>query len=197
MLYLFDRESPKENKAFFFRTYGVLTPVECQIIMVCAIFLGMKKKYLDGILIKDCKGCGFCCRKAQCAVSVNIYGKVDVCPALIWDEGKRRYWCKACQVAGELGAKYKAELYIGEGCCCGLNSDRKNIPPPANLRAPVNYPREVQVLLKHTAGQLVSSDLLWLIIRGVARELNDPGFEKWAWNFIKEQRPSYVEEFMG
>ena len=42
MLYLFqNRESPKENKAFFFRTYGVLTPVECQlfIFVFCSLYI--------------------------------------------------------------------------------------------------------------------------------------------------------------
>jgi len=165
--------------------------------MICDRLVAMKKKYLDGILIKECVGCGFCCRKAQCGLSVNIYGKVDVCPALIWDEEKRRYWCKACQMAGEIGVKYRVQLDIGEGCCCGLNSDRQNIPPPANLVKTANYPREVQVLLKNVASQFVSSDLLWLTIRGTAAELNDPNFEKWAWNFVKEQRSSRVESFMG
>jgi len=159
----------------------------------------MKKK-LD-IPVKDCVGCGFCCKKASCVLSVKIYGNVDVCPALVWDEGNRRYWCKACQVAGELGVKYRADLSIGEGCCCSLNSDRQNIPPPKTARiypTPIkNYPQEVKVLLKHMAGQFVSYDLIWLTIHGVARELGDPEFEKWALHWIKEQRASHIESFMG
>jgi len=154
----------------------------------------MKKK-LDGIPIKECVGCGYCCRKAPCALSVSIYGKVDVCPALIWDETNRRYWCKACKVAGELGARYRAELYIGEGCCCGLNSDRKNIPSPAK---PVkNYSKEVQVLLKHLGGEWISGDALWLVIHGTAAELKDPGFEVQALHWLKEQRSGMVNSFMG
>jgi hypothetical protein len=144
---------------------------------------------------KPCIGCGFCCKKAPCALSVKIYGKVDICPALVWDEGKHRYWCKACQIAGELGSKYKADLYIGEGCCCSLNTDRKNIPSPSQTVK--TYSKEVQLLLKYLAMQFVSYDLLWLVINGVAMELKDPEFKKWALHWVKEQRSSRVESFMG
>jgi hypothetical protein len=157
----------------------------------------MKSVINSDVAPKPCVGCGFCCKKAQCLLSVKIYGKADVCPALVWDEGKNRYWCKVCQIAGELGAKYKADLYIGEGCCCGLNTDRKNIPPPDNYVKIKTYSKEVQLILKHLALQFVSDDLLWLVINGVAEELKDPDFKKWALYFVKEQRSSRIESFMG
>lgn len=149
--------------------------------------------------IKDCVGCGFCCKKAQCLVSIRIYGPIDlkggICPALIWDEEKKRYWCKACMIAGELGAKYKAELYIGEGCCCNLNSDRQNIPPP---KKPIKtYPKELQVFIKNLGREWINSDVLWLAVSATARELNDPNFEIQALYWLKEQRSGMVQSFMG
>ena len=144
---------------------------------------------------KPCVGCGFCCKKSPCILSLKIYGKVDVCPALIWDETNHRYWCKACQIAGKLGAKYRAELYIGEGCCCGLNSDRQNIPPPAKAVTNV-LSHEIQVLLSAIAKEWISGDVLYLILLRCKKELGED-WAKAAAHLIDQQRSTMTENFMG
>ena len=73
--------------------------------------------------VRRCVGCSHCCVKSQCAASQRVYGIVARCPALFYQGG--RYWCRLCYET-----RYREELAIGAGCCCGLNSWRDNIPPP-------------------------------------------------------------------
>lgn len=41
-----------------------------------------------------CNGCGVCCSIAPCPLSRGLLGhRVGACPALVWDEGGRRYVC--------------------------------------------------------------------------------------------------------
>lgn len=83
----------------------------------------------EKIKYHSCVGCGYCCRKAPCSVAMRIFGNsIKECPALMWDGSK--YFCELCKKDGYLGEKYRKELYIGEGCCSPLNSDRDNIPAP-------------------------------------------------------------------
>ena len=67
---------------------------------------------------KPCTGCGFCCRKAQCVLSVHKYGVQPVCPALV--KVGNRYICKLAEL-------YREALAIGAGCCSPLNSDRRSM----------------------------------------------------------------------
>ena len=83
------------------------------------------RRLLDGIPIRDCVGCGFCCRKGPCglALQYNLWTNKK-CSALVFKDGW--YQCELLLVAtGEVLESWKREPYIGEGCCCGLNSDRK------------------------------------------------------------------------
>ena len=52
---------------------------------------------------------------------------------LLWD-GKR-YWCELCQMSGESGQRYREQLVIGAGCCCPMNTDRRDIPAPMQFSA--------------------------------------------------------------
>lgn len=71
---------------------------------------------------RACEGCGFCCKKAPCSIA-PAWTEAG-CSALVWDAEANRYWCGLVL----LGAPEVAEaLYVGAGCCCGLNSDRRNV----------------------------------------------------------------------
>ena len=153
-------------------------------------------KTTEDIKTKDCVGCGFCCKKAPCALANRIFGATESCPALKWDEENGRYWCDICKKDNIISAKYRVELYIGEGCCCGLNSDRNNIRPPIPKHK--TYSKEVKALLYAMARDMFcSGDALWLTINAAARELNDPDFAKWALHWVRENRSQRTAEFMG
>jgi len=80
--------------------------------------------------VKDCVGCGYCCKKARCAVSYVAEDKLydgslvipshvrDECPFLYKESSKYR-----CRLAKDL--KFAKELHIGAGCCGSLNSERR------------------------------------------------------------------------
>lgn len=81
----------------------------------------------DELPIRPCVGCGYCCRKARCAVSFiaegwpvgvdpfDVVGESRACPFLLRHGGLYR-----CSIAGQ----YAAALAIGAGCCAPFNSDR-------------------------------------------------------------------------
>ena len=100
-------------------------------------------------MVRRCVGCGFCCRKAPCSLSVYVHGVTSpsqVCKSLVWDSRRRRYWCGLCwmpdrqerktlnwvqlEMRRNMAKMYRKRLYIGEGCCCPMNTDRGDIPPP-------------------------------------------------------------------
>lgn len=70
-------------------------------------------------MAKPCVQCGYCCKKARCVLSQIVEGpKADPgapCPYLSFDGEK--YNCG-------LAETYTIQLYIGEGCCAPLNTDR-------------------------------------------------------------------------
>lgn len=66
-----------------------------------------------------CVGCGWCCIKVPCPLSLAKWGLLD-CPALAWDEERGRYVCQQA-------AEWRYELYISEGCCANLNSWRWDV----------------------------------------------------------------------
>ena len=73
-----------------------------------------------------CIGCGYCCKKARCWVSLHINGTDKrPCPSLVFKDG--RYWCEIVQTAvGEDKEKIINELAIGGGCSSALfNSHRE------------------------------------------------------------------------
>ena len=145
--------------------------------------------------VRSCVGCGFCCRKALCGVALRIWGKgVEKCPALAWD-GKR-YWCDLCRKPGQMGEDYRKELYVGDGCCCGLNSDRRNIPPPEEKVQEYRLQPETALLLRCLAAQFCSQDAIYLALLMAEKKLG-PEFTIASLNVLKEGRPGYVDSFMG
>ena len=76
----------------------------------------------------ECVGCGFCCLKGICVAgymraSGSQGGEIHPCPYLTWDEAAGRYWCELALQ----DERFKAVLYIGEGCSCGLNTWRQDV----------------------------------------------------------------------
>ena len=154
-----------------------------------------------------------------------------------WDESKRRYFCERCLKPGKLGEMYREELYVGAGCCCGLNSWRQNIPPPESATLPqkfchasgLDYGKEenaakkvmlaareagvlqvvatspgyalspdAKAILRSIARSMCSGDLIWLAIHAANDKLGKPeGFTNACFKAMREQRPSYVESFIG
>ena len=78
---------------------------------------------MEEICYRPCVGCGMCCKTALCVMAVYILPKWDDrdesdCPFLYFAED--RHWC-----ALALHKPFAEELYIGEGCCSPLNSERR------------------------------------------------------------------------
>ena len=88
---------------------------------------------VDGILVKPCIGCGFCCIKSKCGASPEKDPPTPTCPSLIWYEKDKRYYCNLCLTPGEEGNSYKKNLYINAGCCCNLNSWRNDVKKRTEL----------------------------------------------------------------
>lgn len=79
---------------------------------------------------RPCVGCGFCCIKAPCELAVGIYGNgITECPALVWSKEKGRYLCDLVGKGNLVSALNEKRLYIGDGCCCGMNSWRNEVIP--------------------------------------------------------------------
>jgi len=82
---------------------------------------------------RPCLGCGFCCMKAPCGVLTDRVkaaledGWPNGCPELVFDEVEGRHWCGvilSLKTATDR-EKLKTNLSVGEGCCAGMNSWRR------------------------------------------------------------------------
>lgn len=151
----------------------------------------------EKLSVKACVGCGFCCRKTPCSVATRIWGKgLEKCPVLIWD-GKR-YWCDLCRKPGQIGIEYRQELAAGEGCCCGLNTDRQNIPPPENEIQLYHLQPETAILIRCIAHQFCSPDVMYLALIEAERHYKlGPEFKKAALAILRDNTPSFMSDFMG
>lgn len=126
------------------------------------------------IKVKDCVGCGFCCTKAVCAAGIRVHGPVTSCPSLIWDEEKHRHLCKLATLPGDLGFRYREELYIGAGCCCGLFNDWRNNIQDRTLKPKnkiIEIDRHFKLFLYNLGKQWISKDVLSLTLMGFIRDL--------------------------
>jgi len=76
------------------------------------------------VSIRDCVGCGYCCKEAVCTLGLllnpSYVSENGDCPELFWSEQEKKYRCKAAEGFGE-------RLYIGAGCCSPLNTWRKDV----------------------------------------------------------------------
>ena len=73
--------------------------------------------------MNDCVRCGYCCKKVQCSLSVDIFGYVKICPLLEVEDGI--YSCGLITKSDEVMKKeYEKALSIGAGCS---SSSRKEM----------------------------------------------------------------------
>lgn len=69
-------------------------------------------------MFAECVGCSYCCRKAPCALSMELYHGREPCPALWWNG--TMYRCGLARL-------YEEELAIGAGCSSSLNTWRQDV----------------------------------------------------------------------
>lgn len=156
----------------------------------------------------DCVGCGFCCTKSVCAAGLRIHGPVTKCPSLIWDEEKGRHICKLVTIPGDIGLRYRKELYIGDGCCASMfNTWRDNLQDRTDSKKYeiVKMDKYFKLFLHSLGKQWISGDVINLTIGGFVgdlRRLNTS--EEKIGELVKEiahtitqNRASYLEEFLG
>lgn len=169
----------------------------------------MDDRIIDGVPVKDCIGCGYCCRKAPCSMAMRIHGShITSCPELKWNG--TRWICGAIDRAvGPLADLYRKELAIGEGCCSSLNTFRmRGYPPtPEEVTIPDKYealPSWVQIFMKALANNFINPDALYLSLMAAHAEIADKVNENYADFVVKElhrfycgQRSHDSQEFMG
>jgi len=157
--------------------------------------------------IDECIGCGFCCFKAKCGAAVRLYTSAEVCPALEWNEDRKRYICMLMQLPGNLGEIYRKELYAEEGCCMNLNSWRKDVQKRREIEwkhKGVVIPKIFQMFLASLGREWISQDALYLTVLRFQQDLIKDGYVeaeakeigKLIAHYLKSNRPSMVESFM-
>jgi hypothetical protein len=155
---------------------------------------------------KACSGCGYCCLKAPCTAAVRLYPGVRVCPALKWD-GKRHI-CDLMNLPDDLGRTYRKELAAGEGCCCSLNSWRRekivNRLEEVEIKEEV-IPEIFQIFLNRLGREWISPDALFLTVYGFKNQLIINGYSEKRANsimskvlyYLRGNQASYLKSFMG
>jgi hypothetical protein len=113
------------------------------------------------------------------------------------------------KISGLVGEGYRKELAAGEGCCCSLNSWRKDVKPRNRIEAnsfPASLDSEFQIFLKCLSGEFMSSDKMMMTLYKMEGELEDKkNYSKEEAratinkiiHFFNNNRPSYMEDFMG
>ena len=167
----------------------------------------------EQVKTSPCLGCGFCCMKAPCFVALRVHGNgITQCPELRWNND--RYTCRLATLPGSLGDRYREELAIGAGCCCGLNDWRKDVKQrdlndanPARHTAPSgpSIPPMMQSFLAILGRQFISGDAIALICRGWKGQLIKDGMSeaeaeslmKLASHYVRGNRSKFMEDFMG
>jgi hypothetical protein len=167
----------------------------------------MSEIFIDGIKVKPCVGCGFCCIKSKCAAGQRLYKSSDICNALIWSEKENRYHCDLMQLPGILGETYREELYAGEGCCAGLNSWRQNVIKRTDVKEDKinNLDPLFQAFLRSMGREMISGDALFLMISGFESELEKKmipkneidEIKKLIIYHIKNSRNTKFDSFIG
>jgi len=137
-------------------------------------------KKIDGIMPKNCVGCGHCCITARCQASMRVWPNGKNCPGLKWKDN--RYVCELSELPGELGIRYRTELYIGEGCCQGLNSWRKNVIQRRDIDfqqsdqfEPIRLDKAFIAFLHSLGNGFLSGDVASLSILGMVHRLKKDG----------------------
>lgn len=154
----------------------------------------------------ECVGCGYCCIKTPCAVSIRLYPGAKKCPQLEWTND--RYTCGLMTLPEPLGADYRKELYANEGCCCALNSWRKDVKKrePELKRTSVNpLPEIMQIFIACLAQEFMSNDKMYLIVERMKSNLTEKDYAedeitsiaKSCIHAFKENQNSFMKNFMG
>jgi hypothetical protein len=157
---------------------------------------------------RECVGCGYCCSETQCDASRRLYPGADHCPQLLWIEEDERYKCGLMLIAGPVGLGYKAELYVGAGCCSGLNSWRKDVKKRDRLDKDAYWnplDQLFQIFLKCYANNFVGSDVMILTVGMMEKYLKETGYSEKEIKHIqttilhqfRQNRMSFMEDFCG
>lgn len=160
------------------------------------------------LITQPCVGCGFCCLKAKCSAGQRLYPSATPCPALIWDENKNRYICDLMTLPGSIGFQYREELHANKGCCCNLNSWRKDVKNRTTFNSENDFlslDPLFQKFLNHLSKEFISSDVIFLTLSSLLAELVRDGLDqekaKKIVNLIhhkfKNSRSKNSENFMG
>ena len=163
---------------------------------------------MEEMKVKPCVGCGFCCIKSKCAAGQRLYKSADICPALIWSDSESRYYCDLMTLPGNIGFQYREELYAGAGCCCNLNTWRKDVKPRAtsnNEDGFISLDPLFQKFLNHLSKEFISSDVMYLALLGLKHELIKDGNDEEKIQKIleliihkfKSSRSKFTETFIG
>jgi len=157
-------------------------------------------------MVDDCVGCGFCCIKTPCDASRRLYPGASQCPQLIWLDN--RYECGLMKISGPVGVGYRKELHAGAGCCCNLNTWRKNVTkrePQLDRSAFNPIPEIMQVFIRCVANEFMSSDRMHLTLANMTSQLRESGYGeeelrsivKGCMHIFNENRNSFMKSFMG
>ena len=159
--------------------------------------------------IAQCIGCGYCCRKAPCAMAVRIYGRslTGPCPELVYHDD--RWWCRAIENArGPLRDHYEQDVAIGGGCSSSMfNQDREHIPTPfeiekraelsGQVEGPLDYKRAFEIVCKQISGQfMLSGDGLWLVMHELETKMGKRARNAFV-RAVRENRDKHTNEMMG
>jgi hypothetical protein len=172
------------------------------------IILNLVHRSMDTVefKIKPCVGCGYCCIKTPCGVAQRLHNRgIERCPELHWDGS--RYVCQLTTKDGEIGENYRKELYIGAGCCSGLNTWRKDVKPRLGENEPkyININPFFKMFLHHLGGEWISGDKLWLILHAMESSLERDGHKKeeiiqiisQIRYCLSSERSERIDKFMG
>lgn len=153
----------------------------------------------------DCVGCGYCCLKVPCYVAKRMYGEgITECPDLKWNG--ERYVCRLCELPNPKGADYRHELHVGVGCCCSLNTWRKDVQPRHNEnKSEIHIDSIFQTFLFSLGKQFISSDCIFLALSKFKSELVEKGYSKedtesfaaLIKHYLYGQRSKFMEDFIG
>ena len=82
------------------------------------------------LAIRPCVGCGYCCRKAPCMEALD-HGHDYLGPCSYLTDHEDHWRCGLILQASEIERnRLWSALYIGEGCCSPLNSERAKYITP-------------------------------------------------------------------
>lgn len=163
---------------------------------------------IDGVPVRACVGCGFCCVQAMCDAARRLYpAATRACPELKWTG--ERHVCGLMTAPDPIGRRYRQELYAGAGCCSGLNSWRRQplVDRTAAEQTPAHsqVPVMMQLFLSALGREFISGDAMLLTIFRFQAMLRAEGYSeddvdalaKQCVHYFTQNRSTYSENFLG